>query len=266
MTLGASPRLSLLVPEIIALLGGIVSAVIIALPINTFFHFIYFETIVLAPLVEETAKASGVTFLALSYPSALMNKTRGLLLGGLAGLGFAFTENLFYATIPGTDVVARALLPVPMHIMASGIAGMGFVYVAHERIKPHIDPSNDGPASFKLRNVVSLFLVAVIIHTQFNMLSYFGYSGSALGLMIASFVYYRLGKALPEDLQFFTVPGPVKLLSSTVRVRVLQPPFPTAMIPPSRPDPLQKNVYCIMCGHAISHGETFCARCGESQV
>jgi len=268
VTSNLTPRLALLVPEVIALLGGIVSAVIIALPINTFFAFVSLETIVLAPFVEEFAKATGVIFLALSYPTAISNKSRGLLLGGLAGLGFAFTENLFYATIPGTDVVARALLPVPMHIMASGVAAMGFVYLAQDRIERHLKPWESRGSSFKLRNVGSLFAVAVVIHMQYNLFSFFGYLGSLMGLMIAGFIYCRLGKALPEDLRFFIVPDPVKLLTSTVRVKVLQTPFPSATLPSTSPDPVpvKRDAYCIKCRHMISYGQSFCDVCGERQT
>jgi hypothetical protein len=263
-TSGGSPRLSPLVPEIVALLGGIVSAVIIALPVNTFFDFVPFETIILAPFVEEPAKATGVIFLALSYPYVISDKSRGLLLGGLAGLGFAFTENLFYASIQSADVVARALLPVPLHIMASGIGAMGLVYLAQSRMKTQTLPRGGGYSHFKLRNVASLFAVAVTIHMQYNLLSYFGYVGSLLGLMVTGFVYYRLGRTLPADLRFFTVPGPVGLLTSTVRVKVLRTPFPKTS-PSSTLDLGKQGSHCIMCGHRISNGERFCDQCGEVQ-
>jgi hypothetical protein len=262
-TSSVSPRLSPLVPEIVALLGGILSAVIIALPVNTFFDFVPFETIIMAPIVEEPAKATGVIFLAVSYPYVISDKTRGLLLGGLAGLGFAFTENLFYASIQSTDVVARALLPVPLHIMASGVAAMGLVYLAQNRMKTNRELS---VSHFRLRNVASLFAVAVAIHMQYNLLSYFGYLGSLLGLMITGFVYYRLGRTLPADLRFFTVPGPVGILKSTVQVRVLRTPFPASKTTLSSiTTPSKQDAYCIICGHRISNGERFCDRCGEAQ-
>jgi len=259
------PKLSPLVPEIVALLGGIVSAVIIALPANTFFDFVSSETILLAPLIEEPAKATGVIFLALYYPYAVSDKRRGLLLGGLAGLGFAFTENLYYATMPGTNVVARALLPVPMHIMASGVAALGLVYLAQNRAHMKGQEERRG-SNFRSKNVASLFAVAVVVHMQYNLLSFFGYSGSIVGLMIAGFVCYRLGKSLPEDLRVFTVPGPVGLLTSTVRVRVLKDLSPPSAAVESSTEQLSRpGAYCIICGHQISAGESFCDRCGEPQ-
>lgn len=259
--------LSPLVPEIVALLGGIVSAVIIALPLNTFFGFVTTETIFIAPIIEEPAKAAGVIFLAFSYPYHVASKVRGLILGGLAGLGFAFTENLFYATLPRTDVIARALLPVPMHVMASGVAGLGFVYLAQDRIETLNAGSGIGVSTFRLRDVGSLLAVAMVVHGQYNFLSYFGYAGSLFGLVIAGFVYYRLVKALPENLQFFIIPGPVRLLTSTVRnmplkrVDVSQPKVVSLTLRP----PQQQAAYCIDCGQPISNGAGICDYCGASQ-
>jgi RsiW-degrading membrane proteinase PrsW (M82 family) len=251
----------------VALLGGIVSAIIIVLPLNTFFGFLARETVFIAPLIEEPAKAVGAIFLALSYPYVIASKRRGLILGGLAGLGFAFTENLFYATVPGTDIVARALLPVPMHVMASGIVGLGLVYLAQDRIETREAASKIGVSTFKSKDMGSLLVVAIVIHVQYNFLSYFGYSGSLFGLVIAGFVYYRLGKTLPDNLLFFTVPGPVGLLSSTVR-------FPLKKrvdVPPPRIVSLtlgssqQRPVYCINCGQPIRNGAGICDRCGAPQ-
>jgi hypothetical protein len=264
--LRVSPTLSPLVPEIVALLGGIVSAIIIALPLNTFFGFLTRETVFIAPLIEEPAKAVGVIFLAVYYPYAIASKRRGLILGGLAGLGFAFTENLFYATVPGTDVVARALLPVPMHVMASGIVGFGFVYLAQDRMEARGAAPKIGVSTFKSKDMGSLLAVAMVIHVQYNFLSYFGYAGSLFGLAIAGFVYYRLGKTLPDNLLFFTVPGPVGLLSSTVRF----PPKKRIDLPPPRIvsmtfDPSQQqHGYCINCGQPISNEGDTCDRCSAS--
>ena len=262
-----SLTLSPLVPEIVALLGGIVSAVVIALPLNTFLDFVRTETIFIAPIIEEPAKAAGVIFLALSFPDVLQFKARGLVLGGLAGLGFAFTENLFYATAPGTDIVARAILPVPMHIMASGIVGLGLVYLAQNRMEtrkthPRIDLS-----TFRSRDMGSLMAVAMVMHGQYNYLSSLGYAGSLFGLGIACFVYYRLEKTLPENLQFFTIPGPMGLLASTM------PYLPKKRFGKPQPKVVsltleqrtQRAAYCVNCGQPIPTGARVCDRCCTAQ-
>jgi RsiW-degrading membrane proteinase PrsW (M82 family) len=266
MTSRVASALSPLVPEIVALLGGIVSAVIIALPLNTFLGFVSAENILLAPVIEEPAKATGLIFLALTYPDVISTKVRGLILGGLAGLGFAYTENLFYATMPQTDVVARAVFPVPMHVMASGVVGLGLVYLAQNRIETRKNDHGRGASTFSSRNVGSLMAVAMVMHGQYNFFSYFGYAGSVVGLAIAGFVCYQLGRALPENLKFFTVPGPVGLLTSTVHVKVL-----TRTVPPPRiisvtlDKPEQQTWYCINCGQRISLGAAFCEGCGALQ-
>jgi hypothetical protein len=262
----SSPALSPLVPEIVALLGGIVSAVIVALPLNTLFGFVATETVLVAPVVEEPAKVAGVIFLAFSYPHVVASKARGLILGGLAGLGFAFTENLFYATVPGTDVIARALLPVPMHVMASGIVGLGLVYLAQDRMENRKDEPKTDPSTFKSKDTLSLLAAAVVMHGQYNLLSHFGYVGSLLGLLIAGFVYYRLVKTLPENLLFFTIPGPVGLLSSTVRIK----PHKRADMPPPKIVSItlnsseQRPAYCVNCGRPIPDDTSLCDCCDTS--
>jgi RsiW-degrading membrane proteinase PrsW (M82 family) len=66
-----------LIPEIIALLGGIVSAVLIALPLNSYIDPLVGDalgSIVIAPLVEEPAKMIGIIILALYYPYSIIGK------------------------------------------------------------------------------------------------------------------------------------------------------------------------------------------------
>jgi hypothetical protein len=255
-----------LVPEVVSLLGGIVSAVIIALPLNTFFQFVSAESILLTPLIEEPVKAIGVTFLALRYSQVVSTKRRGLILGGFGGLGFAFTENLYYATIPGTDVVARALLPVPMHVMASGIAGLGLVYFAQSRMDLGKSERVRNSKNFSLRTIGSLWAVAMLMHGQYNFLSYFGHTGSLLGLVITGFVYYRLSRSLPEELHISSLPGPVKLLRSTVQVRVLREIVTQPkVVSVARGGSERLNSHCINCGRRISPSERFCDSCGASQ-
>ena len=260
-----SPALSPLVPEIVALLGGTISAVIIVLPLNTFLGFINAESILLAPIIEEASKMVGVAFLALQYPQVVSSKRQGLILGGFAGLGFAFTENLFYATMPGTNVVARALLPVPMHIMASGVAGLGLVYLAQKRNDLRLKNPKGDSSNFKLRMVGSLMTIAMLLHGQYNFLSTFGYVGSLLGLVIAGFVYYRLGKSLPENLKVAIVPGPVKLLQSTVQVRVLKELVSTPETVTVAVNEAMRLGYCISCGRQIYQSAPYCDECGAPQ-
>jgi len=229
---------------------------------NTFFAFLSAESILLAPVIEEPVKAIGVTFLAIRYPQVVDTKRKGLVLGGFAGLGFAFTENLYYATVPGTNIIARALLPVPMHVMASGIAGFGLVYFAQRRIALGASSSK-----FNLKAIGSLWTVAMVIHGQYNFLSYFGTAGSLLGLMVTCFVYYRLGRSLPENLRLSSLPGPVRLLRSTVQVRILKGlTSQSNRVSSETEDSRESIAFCINCGREISSDEHFCDSCGASQL
>jgi hypothetical protein len=121
-------------------------------------------------------------------------------------------------------------------------------------------------STFNSKDMGSLLAEAMVMHEQYNFLSYFGYAGSLFGLVIAGFVYYRLGKTLPDNLLFFTVPGPVGLLSSTVRfppqkrVDVPPPRIVSVTFDPSQPQP----AYCINCGQPISNGGDTCDRYGAS--
>ncbi|ONK13344.1 PrsW family intramembrane metalloprotease [Streptomyces sp. MP131-18] len=54
------------------------------------------ELTVIAPVVEETAKAAAVLLLFLHRPRAFHGVLSGIVAGGLAGVGFAFTENVVY--------------------------------------------------------------------------------------------------------------------------------------------------------------------------
>ena len=70
-----------LIPEIIALLGGIVSAVLIALPLSSLLNVVpSLGPIIIAPLVEEPTKIIGVILLTLYYPNSITNKKRGFIL------------------------------------------------------------------------------------------------------------------------------------------------------------------------------------------
>ncbi|UCM88799.1 PrsW family intramembrane metalloprotease [Streptomyces marincola] len=54
------------------------------------------ELTVIAPVVEETAKAAGVLLLFLHLPREFNGVLSGIVAGGITGAGFAFTENVVY--------------------------------------------------------------------------------------------------------------------------------------------------------------------------
>jgi RsiW-degrading membrane proteinase PrsW (M82 family) len=68
---------------------------------------------VLGPIVEEVTKAAGLGFLMWARPDALTTPGRGIVYGGLIGLGFVLTENLSYLMLAvlggGPDALDRAI-------------------------------------------------------------------------------------------------------------------------------------------------------------
>jgi RsiW-degrading membrane proteinase PrsW (M82 family) len=84
---------------------------------------------IIAPIVEESLKASGMTLVYWR----LAEYEDGLIYGAAIGLGFAASENLLYlgaAWTQGVDVfaitaVARALTSTLLHASAAGLSGYG---------------------------------------------------------------------------------------------------------------------------------------------
>jgi RsiW-degrading membrane proteinase PrsW (M82 family) len=70
-------------------------------------------TPLVGPLVEEVAKASALLVVVLVWPGTLRGARQGIVLGALAGLGFAATENIGYYALAavqgGAPGLARAL-------------------------------------------------------------------------------------------------------------------------------------------------------------
>jgi RsiW-degrading membrane proteinase PrsW (M82 family) len=68
---------------------------------------------VLGPIVEEVMKAVGLAVVAWARPGALSTPGRGIVYGGLIGLGFVLTENLSYLMLAvlggGPDALDRAI-------------------------------------------------------------------------------------------------------------------------------------------------------------
>ncbi|MEM0449833.1 MAG: PrsW family intramembrane metalloprotease [Methanomassiliicoccales archaeon] len=83
--------------------------------------------VMIAPLVEEVVKATGVPKLR------LLEIEDGLIYGAAAGLGFSATENLLYLTtalLEGVDVfiataILRSITSTVLHASATAIAGYG---------------------------------------------------------------------------------------------------------------------------------------------
>ncbi len=210
-----------LIPEIIALLGGIVSAVLIALPVSYLLSVVpsvgpVFGSIIIAPLVEEPSKIIGVIFLALYYPNSIDNKKRGLILGVMAGLGFAFTENLLYSLVYPQAVLVRAVVPVLIHICASATAALGMALLSKK-----VDRSLTGFSRFKQINSKesrSFLIIAMLFHFLSNfILIILGDIFWIANLILDYFILYKLYSYLPDRLTGIKITGTGELLSIAIR-------------------------------------------------
>lgn len=247
------PELGALVPEIIAILGGVISAMIVVLPLNTFLAILFGPTVLIAPFTEEPLKVIGVAYLAVSYPSAVASKTRGFILGGLAGLGFAFTENIIYVTQGSSPIssILRALVCVPMHIGASSLVGAGLVFLA-------LYVSNTGitsPSALfqRIQSKDFLFFIglAIAYHFLYNLtVSLF----LPLGVFIAAlgfYMVYRIYQYLPENFEGLVIDDSIGLLRQALLSKPSEVPVKTL------------KLFCSNCGAKLSDGDTFCQQCGN---
>lgn len=207
-----------LIPEIIALLGGIVSAVLIALPLSYLLNIVpSLGPIIIAPLVEEPSKITGVILLALYYPHSIDNKKRGLILGVMAGIGFAFTENLLYSLVYPQAVLVRAVIPVLMHTCASATAALGIALLSKK-----VDRSLTGLSRFK--QIISIearqfLIIAMLFHFTNNFILTIGLGSLfwALNLILDYFILYKLYSYLPEKLIGMKITGTRELISNAIR-------------------------------------------------
>lgn len=104
------------------------------------------------PLIEEFAKSLGVWLVV----DRLSSPAQGFALGVLSGAGFGLIESLFASMNPGdtwaVTFTARAFSQT-MHILASGLTGMGIAYFRLEK---------------RIFHLVGLFGMAAFIHAVWN--------------------------------------------------------------------------------------------------
>ncbi|MEX2546358.1 MAG: PrsW family glutamic-type intramembrane protease, partial [Chloroflexota bacterium] len=168
-----------------AFLWGGVIAIGLALTINTallealakLFGANFAQTwgvALVAPPVEETLKYLGVVTIFLIARSEIDDLFDGFVYGAIIGLGFAAVENVQYfiqaaaGSQGGGDQIGpvlqmfmlRAILVgVYMHVLWTGISGLGFAYYVTQR---------DQPKQKRLMYAVGLFVLAIVAHFVWN--------------------------------------------------------------------------------------------------
>jgi len=117
--------------------------------------------VIIAPVVEETAKALGV----LNSSRRILEIEDGIIYGAAVGLGFAAAENILYlasAMTEGVEVfaltaVVRALTSTVLHASATAIVGYGIALAIFSR------------RSGMYKSWWPYLLMAILLHASFNL-------------------------------------------------------------------------------------------------
>lgn len=232
-------------PSLIAFAGAIVS-ILIVYPVNlvTTRAVGALAGLVITVPVEEIAKVIGIIFLLLRYPENLGGKTQGLKLGAIAGLTFGLFE-----TAISRSGVFGLLFSTPLHVMCSGIVGIGLAFSAVQT------QDKNKTLSSILTNwqTGSFFLIAMGIHFIYNFLAFtLREAGLIIGFAAVIFVFIRLYKSIPQEANAMSGVTPFQLLFRTT------PPKPSG----HKQKPKTIN-YCSGCGAKIKEGQSFCPQCGK---
>lgn len=144
-----------------------------------------FLTVVQAPIVEELLKGAGVVLIARRWPAEFHSMVDGLVIAGLVGAGFAFTENILYfgaamldgrafgnaAGVTLVTFLLRGLASPFAHSLFTSATGLGVARAESRR----------GSAGWGAA-VVGL-LVAMALHALWN-----GAATSGQGVFLAIYV------------------------------------------------------------------------------
>lgn len=155
-------------------LWGAIGAIILALIFSNLFvstiGFLFpsiiivglFESIIIAPLVEEFTK--GMFLFKTSKSNNFDNITDGLVYGGAIGLGFGMTENFLYFFTYGVDfeswlwlVIIRSIFSAVMHCISTATFG-AFLAMYKFNI-----------SDLKIMLPISGYFLAVLIHFLWNL-------------------------------------------------------------------------------------------------
>lgn len=245
-------------PELFAILGGMIMAFIVALPLSILITRGTGATpgiaaTVVAPIVEEPTKVLGVVFLAMMFPAAVATKTRGMILGMMGGLGFGFLESVFYV-LQGANVFVRIMI-IFFHMIWSGIVGIGIAFVASREFdRSSIKVALEGFISNALTMGFLIFLVTgMIFHGMSNAAASYVAGDLAIAVviligLIAFIALYWFHRNMPDDLK------PLRsndILGYAIRGR---PPAPVAVAGAR---------FCPDCGARVSPTASFCTSCGR---
>lgn len=151
---------------------------------------------IIAPVVEELLKGLAVALVYFVARQEFDSPLDGLLLGGVAGLGFAAAENTLYIYRNGfiqygwaglmSQTILRVILAGWMHAYFSAFTGIGFGWAGTSRKPIH-----------QMAWILSGYAMAVLAHAVHNSVGWLvsGFGGFILGLTLdwlgygAMFIY-----------------------------------------------------------------------------
>ncbi|UCE27098.1 MAG: PrsW family intramembrane metalloprotease, partial [Candidatus Coatesbacteria bacterium] len=119
------------VPSIVA---ALILSTILQVPITVFmgpFATNFLGAVLIAPLVEETAKACALFIVFLVLRSEFDDVLDGMIYGAIVGIGFAFVEDIFYLFGTGTPegmgflFVLRVVVFAMNHAFFTALTGIG---------------------------------------------------------------------------------------------------------------------------------------------
>jgi RsiW-degrading membrane proteinase PrsW (M82 family) len=144
-----------------------------------------------------------------------------LILGALAGLGFAFTENFFYAVIYPTAPVVRAIIPPLGHICDSAIAAIGIALISQKNIHRPLTDLRSILLAINTKETRTFFIIAMSFHALNNLIltvieAPFSTVFWVANLIAGYLVLYKLYTYLPEKLNKIKLSGPISLITEAI--------------------------------------------------
>ncbi|QOX82491.1 PrsW family intramembrane metalloprotease [Nanchangia anserum] len=136
---------------------------------------------VVAPVVEETLKGIGVVIVMLARRRSVTSPLDGVVIAGLVGAGFAFTENILYFLNAGDEIlvvfILRAILSPFCHSMFTSLIGLAMA-IALTRLRRRRAWMGTVPVGWAS---------AVVLHSLWN-----GLASFTEGSFVRSYVLFWL--------------------------------------------------------------------------
>ncbi|MFC1925490.1 PrsW family glutamic-type intramembrane protease [Chloroflexota bacterium] len=151
-----------LLAPLIALFGGVFA--VIGAIFEEALHYSFFGPFIVAPIVEEALKPSGVYLLLAKWPYVLRSRIYTAYLAALGGLVFAAIENALYLWVyiedpDTTTIMVRWIAGPILHMGCSFIVGFGINEKLLASVKGEV-PLLSGNKKF--------FIIPMVIHGLYN--------------------------------------------------------------------------------------------------